>query len=169
MKSLFFLFNYILESSVDWFLQKQSEIFCNCINLTPLDHTSLIPFSFSILAISWLIALLALLLRQWDFKMLQYLSAFLSNTFPKTVHDGNKLWTHYPFPLIIWLSKVKYIVNHHQVPWYFFFLFVKGREVYRKVYLKAFQNHRVCHPQLTIEINCWRHLEYLHKNFIYRI
>ena len=59
----------------------------------------------------------------------------------KTVHDGNKLWTHYPFPPIIWLSKVKYIVNHHQAPWYFFSLSVKPREVYHNMYLKALQNH----------------------------
>ena len=37
-KPLFLLFNYILESSVDWFLQKQSEIFWKCINFTPLDY-----------------------------------------------------------------------------------------------------------------------------------
>ena len=40
-------------------------------------------YSFSILAILRLITLWALLLRRWDFKMLQHLSAFLSNTFPK--------------------------------------------------------------------------------------
>ena len=36
-KSLFFMFNYIWESSVDCFLWKQSDIFWKCINLTPLD------------------------------------------------------------------------------------------------------------------------------------
>ena len=34
IKSLFSLSNYILESSVDWFLRKQSEIFWKCVNFT---------------------------------------------------------------------------------------------------------------------------------------
>ena len=58
----------------------------------------------------------------------------------KAIHDGNKLLTH-PFLPIIWLSKAKYIANRHQAPSYFFFLSVEHREVYHKVYLKAFQNH----------------------------
>ena len=39
-KSLFFLFNHIVESSVHWFLQKQSEIFWKCVNFTQLDYSS---------------------------------------------------------------------------------------------------------------------------------
>ena len=38
IKSLLFLYNYILESFVDWFLWKQSEIFWKYINFTPLDY-----------------------------------------------------------------------------------------------------------------------------------
>ena len=37
-KSLFFSFSYTLESSVDWFLQKQSEIFWKCVNFTSIDY-----------------------------------------------------------------------------------------------------------------------------------
>ena len=59
----------------------------------------------------------------------------------KTVHDGNKLWTHYPFPPLIWFPKTKYTANCHQAPWSFFSLSVEHREGYHKVYLKAFQNH----------------------------
>ena len=71
-------------------------------------------------------------------KIYQPFSQILSQ---KTVHDGSRLWTHYPLPPIIWLSKAKYIANPHQAPWYFLFLSVEHREVYHKVYLKAFQNH----------------------------
>ena len=84
-------------------------------------NTSLNPCSFSILAISRLITLWALLLWRWDFKMLQHLSAFLSNTFPKNC----SLWKRYHFPPIIWLSKAKYIANCHQTPWYIFFFLYK--------------------------------------------
>ena len=118
----------------------------HCLHNFWPGNTSLNLSSFSILAISRLITLWASLRQQWDFKMLQYLPAFLSNTFPKTVHDGNKLWTHL-FPPIIRLSKAKYIANRHQVPWYFFFLPVEHREVYHKVHLKSFQNY-MCLPSL---------------------
>ena len=37
-KSLFFLFKYIVESSVDWILRKQSEIFRKCINFTSINY-----------------------------------------------------------------------------------------------------------------------------------
>ena len=37
-KWLFFLFKYIVESSVDWFLRKQSEILWKCLNFTPIDY-----------------------------------------------------------------------------------------------------------------------------------
>ena len=39
------------------------------------------------------------------------------------------------------------------------FPFVGPREVYHKVYLKAFQNHMSL-PSLATEINYWRHLQY---------
>ena len=40
-KKLFFLFNYIVESSVNWFLRKQSKILWKCINFTPIDYIPL--------------------------------------------------------------------------------------------------------------------------------
>ena len=55
----------------------------HCLHNFWPGNTSLNPFSFSILVISKLITLWALLSRRWDFKMLQHLSVFLSNTFPK--------------------------------------------------------------------------------------
>ena len=55
----------------------------HCLHNFEPGHTSLKPFSFSILAISKFITVWALLLWQWDFKMLQHLSGFLSNNFPK--------------------------------------------------------------------------------------
>ena len=107
-------------------------------NFWPVS-TSLNPFCFSILAISRLITLGAWLLPQWNFKMLQQLPAFSQILSQTTVHDGDKSWTH-PFHSIIWLSKAKHIANRHQA-WYFLFLCVEHREVYYKLYFKAFQNH----------------------------
>ena len=53
----------------------------------------------------------------------------------KTLYDGNKSWAYHPFLPIIWLSKAKHI----KTSWYFFFLSVKYREVYPKLYLKLFK------------------------------
>ena len=55
----------------------------HCLHNFWPSNRSLNPFSFSILAISRLITLWALLLRQWDLKMLQDLSVVLSNSFLK--------------------------------------------------------------------------------------
>ena len=60
-----------------------SYLVAHCLHNFWPGNALLIPFSFSILIISKRSTLWALLLQQWYFKMLQYLSAFFPNTFPK--------------------------------------------------------------------------------------
>ena len=60
-----------------------SYLVAHCLHNFWPGYALLNPFSFSILVISKLITLWALLLQWWYFKILQHLSAFFSNTFPK--------------------------------------------------------------------------------------
>ena len=102
-----------------------------CVIFWP-GNISLNPFSISILAISRLITLWALLLQQWDFKMLQHLSVFVSNTFPISCSWWKQIMNTLSFSFNNLALKAKYIANCHQAPWYFFFLSLEDKEVYHR-------------------------------------
>ena len=119
-----------------------SYLVTHCLHNFWPGNTSLNHFFFSVLALSRLITYELYYFNNEILKCCNIYQPFSQVLPQKTVHDGSKLWTHYPFPPIIWLSKEKYIANRHQASWYFLFLSVEHREFYHKVYLKAFQNHR---------------------------
>ena len=118
-----------------------SYLVTHCLHNFWQGNTSLNPFSFSILAMSRLITLWTLLLQQWDFKMLQHLLAFLSNTFPKNCSWWKQIVNTLSFSSNNLALQSKIHCKSSSSSLIFFFLSVEHREVYHKVYWKALQNH----------------------------